>query len=41
MFSLEMEKFIADLTDKTVRHIYIHTHTLYDCVAELNTKNWQ
>lgn len=23
------------------RHIYIHTHTLSDCVAELNTKNWQ
>lgn len=41
MFSLAMEKFTAGLTNKTLLDIYIHTHTLSDCVAELNTKNWQ
>lgn len=37
-----MEKFVADSTDQTVSDIiYIYTHTLYDCAAEQNTKNWQ
>lgn len=37
-----MEKLIADLTDQTVSDIiHICTHTLYNCVAEQNTKNWQ